>query len=65
MFELCPSSVSQCYKQHKPLNPILGETYQASFFDGTRIFMEQVILARFLSDSALNTVDRFSNYFLP
>lgn len=28
--------------QKKPFNPIVGETYQASFFDGTQIFMEQV-----------------------
>jgi hypothetical protein len=27
--------------QKKPFNPILGETYQAKFFDGTRVFMEQ------------------------
>lgn len=25
----------------KPLNPILGETYQAHMDDGTQIFMEQ------------------------
>jgi len=25
----------------KPFNPILGETYEASFFDGTKIFCEQ------------------------
>jgi len=31
----------QCIGQKKPFNPILGETYQASFFDGTRVFMEQ------------------------
>lgn len=31
----------QCIGQKKPFNPILGETYQASFFDGTRCFMEQ------------------------
>ena len=27
--------------QKKPFNPILGETYQSSFFDGTKIFFEQ------------------------
>lgn len=31
----------QCIGQKKPFNPILGETYQASFFDGTKVFMEQ------------------------
>ncbi len=27
-------------KQQKPFNPILGETYQASFLDGTRVYCE-------------------------
>jgi hypothetical protein len=32
----------QCLGQRKPFNPILGETFQASFFDGTQLFMEQI-----------------------
>mmetsp|Transcript_46488 Transcript_46488/g.75879 ORF Transcript_46488/g.75879 Transcript_46488/m.75879 type:complete len:395 (+) Transcript_46488:219-1403(+) len=29
------------YMQKKPFNPLLGETYQATFSDGTQIFCEQ------------------------
>ena len=39
------SSISYCYSAHtfeKPLNPILGETYQARMEDGTEVYMEQV-----------------------
>lgn len=38
-------SISYCYSAHtfeKPLNPILGETYQARMEDGTMVMMEQV-----------------------
>lgn len=38
-------SLSYIYKAHffdKPLNPILGETYQARLDDGSEIFLEQV-----------------------
>ena len=28
--------------QKKPFDPTLGETYQASFFDGTKVFLEQI-----------------------
>ncbi len=28
--------------QKKPFNPILGETYQGSLYDGTRLYMEQI-----------------------
>lgn len=31
-----------CHNWGKPLNPILGETYQASLPDGSQIFVEQV-----------------------
>jgi hypothetical protein len=31
-----------CVGQQKPFNPILGETYEASYADGTQIFMEHV-----------------------
>lgn len=31
-----------CHTWDKPLNPVLGETYQASLPDGTKIFLEQV-----------------------
>ncbi|DBA04803.1 TPA: hypothetical protein N0F65_004440 [Lagenidium giganteum] len=31
-----------CVGQLKPFNPILGETYQAAYADGTQIFMEHV-----------------------
>jgi hypothetical protein len=39
------ASVSYIYPTHcfdKPLNPILGETYQAIHEDGSEIFLEQV-----------------------
>jgi hypothetical protein len=39
------SSISFFYATHtfeKPLNPILGETYQAIMEDGTEIMLEQV-----------------------
>jgi len=35
------SSLHNTCTQLKPFNPILGETYEASFEDGTQIFMEQ------------------------
>ena len=38
-------SISYCYSAHtfeKPLNPILGETYQARMEDGTEVLLEQV-----------------------
>jgi len=38
-------SISYCYSAHtfeKPLNPILGETYQARMEDGTEVMLEQV-----------------------
>ena len=38
-------SISFCYSAHtfeKPLNPILGETYQARMEDGTEVMLEQV-----------------------
>ena len=31
-----------CHRFDKPLNPLLGETYQGMHDDGTKIFMEQV-----------------------
>ncbi|KAF4321723.1 hypothetical protein BBO99_00004288 [Phytophthora kernoviae] len=31
-----------CVGQMKPFNPILGETYQATYPDGTQIFMEHI-----------------------
>jgi len=38
-------SISWLYPNHqwgKPLNPILGETYQAALPDGAKVFCEQV-----------------------
>lgn len=29
-------------KQQKPFNPLLGETYQASFEEGTRLYLENI-----------------------
>lgn len=31
-----------CHRFDKPLNPVLGETYQGEHDDGTKIYMEQV-----------------------
>lgn len=31
-----------CHRFDKPLNPLLGETYQGMHDDGSKIFMEQV-----------------------
>ena len=31
-----------CHRFDKPLNPVLGETYQGYHDDGTRVYMEQV-----------------------
>jgi len=31
-----------CVNQQKPFNPILGETYQSTFVDGTSIYLEHV-----------------------
>ena len=31
-----------CHTWDKPLNPIIGETYQATMGDGTNIFLEQI-----------------------
>jgi hypothetical protein len=36
------SGLHNTCKQKKPFNPILGETYQAVFEDGTQIYCEQV-----------------------
>ena len=43
MKHLMTFSISYCYSAHtfeKPLNPILGETYQARMEDGTEILLE-------------------------
>lgn len=45
MKHVITSSLSWVYKAHfwdKPLNPILGETYQARLEDGTELYLEQV-----------------------
>ena len=34
------SGIYLCTSQNKPFNPILGETYQGSFADGTKIYCE-------------------------
>jgi Oxysterol-binding protein len=31
-----------CHTWDKPLNPILGETFQGELEDGTKVFLEQV-----------------------
>ncbi len=36
------SGLHQGCKQRKPFNPILGETFQATYPDGTRVFLEQI-----------------------
>lgn len=44
-FKLCITffiaGLHRCITQRKPFNPILGETFQARFTDGTQIFLEQ------------------------
>jgi hypothetical protein len=34
--------IGNCHSFDKPLNPILGETYQGSLPDGSKVYMEQV-----------------------
>jgi hypothetical protein len=34
------SYIYPCHTFEKPLNPILGETYQASLPDGTKVYVE-------------------------
>lgn len=45
-FPLCSCRPLNCNRQflnqRQPLNPILGETFQGSFSDGTQIYLEQV-----------------------
>jgi hypothetical protein len=36
------SYIYPCHTFEKPLNPILGETYQACLPDGTNIYVEQI-----------------------
>ncbi|GAB5357504.1 hypothetical protein AAMO2058_000380300 [Amorphochlora amoebiformis] len=36
------SGLHQGCRQRKPFNPILGETYQATYPDGTKIYLEQI-----------------------
>jgi hypothetical protein len=36
------SGLHRCTQQRKPFNPILGETYQAHFLDGSEIYLEQI-----------------------
>lgn len=36
------SFVYPCHRFDKPLNPVLGETYQGYHNDGTNVYMEQV-----------------------
>lgn len=44
-FKLCITffiaGLHRCTTQRKPFNPILGETFQARFADGTQIYLEQ------------------------
>ncbi len=40
MIAFCLSSLYCSVKQIKPFNPLLGETYQAAFPDGTQIYCE-------------------------
>ena len=42
---VCPPHIPRIrstLSQKKPFNPILGETYQGSLYDGTRLYMEQI-----------------------
>ena len=34
------SSIYMCTSQHKPFNPLLGETLQGNFYDGTKFYCE-------------------------
>ena len=61
-------SISFCYSAHtfeKPLNPILGETYQARMEDGTEVMLEQVCHHPPISFMLLegpNGIYRYSSY---
>jgi len=42
-FAVAGIHVTPAYKCRKPFNPILGETYQAKFDDGTEVYCEQTL----------------------
>lgn len=54
-----------CHNFNKPLNPIVGETYQASMTDGSQIFVEQVShhppITYYIIEGP-NQIYRFSGY---
>ena len=68
MKHLMTFSISYCYSAHtfeKPLNPILGETYQARMEDGTEVLLEQVCHhppVSFMLLEGPNNLYRFSSY---
>ena len=68
MKQLVTFSISYAYTAHtfeKPLNPILGETYQARMEDGTEIEMEQVCHhppISFMTLTGPNGLYRYSSY---
>lgn len=53
-------------KQMKPFNPLLGETYQAAFVDGTRIYCEHTShhppISQFLMEDSDNLYKCWSYY---
>lgn len=54
-----------CHHWGKPLNPILGETYQATMSDGSTVFVEQVCHhppISYLSVVGPNNLYHFSGY---
>lgn len=61
-------SISYCYSAHtfeKPLNPIIGETYQARMEDGTEVLLEQICHHPPISFMLLegpNKMYRYSSY---
>jgi hypothetical protein len=68
---LIVSSISSLFCSNfilKPLNPILGETYQAAFSDGSKVYMEQALhhppVSRFLMYGPNKSweLSGFSNY---
>ena len=62
------ASIAFIYPNHhwgKPLNPILGETYQATLPDGSEICMEQVCHhppVSYINVEGANGIFRFSGY---
>ena len=46
----------------KPLNPMLGETFQREFSDGTQIFLEHSSHVACVSNDYINDIDNLNKF---